>query len=109
MFGYAFHSDWTPDATVKDAEPYRHPHSFYFSGYPMDPPNAPIVSQNYTEFSMIKPDPTKTWDLVAKMSKGQSIPFCNFFNKPKCSTQSSRQKENLSSAENPPNWSRGKT
>lgn len=23
-----------------------HPQSFYFSGYPLDPPDAPIVSQN---------------------------------------------------------------
>jgi hypothetical protein len=80
LFGYAFHSDYQPDAVVKSAPPYRHPHSFYFSGYPLDPPNAPIVSQNYTEFAMIRPDPAETWDLVAKYSAGHPIPpACNLF------------------------------
>lgn len=81
LFGYAFHSTWEPDAFDKTALPYRHPHSFYFSGYPLDPPNAPIVSQNYTEFSMIRPNPAKTWDLVAAMSGGKEIPSCHLFDR----------------------------
>jgi hypothetical protein len=80
LFGYAFKSVWEPDAVDKSAAPYRHPHSFYFSGYPPSPPNAPIVSQNYTEFAMIRPDPAETWDLVAKFSGGKEIPSaCNLF------------------------------
>jgi hypothetical protein len=80
LFGYAFNSVWEPDAVDKSAAPYRHPHSFYFSGYPPSPPNAPIVSQNYTEFAMIRPDPAETWDLVAKFSGGKEIPSaCNLF------------------------------
>jgi rubrerythrin len=84
MFGYAFYSNWEPDAVDKSAEPYRHPHSFYFSGYgdKDHPPNAPIVSQNYTEFSMTKPNPAETWDLVAKLSAGQPLPRCNLFSPP---------------------------
>jgi hypothetical protein len=80
LFGYAFDSFWSPDAVDKSAAPYRHPQSFYFSGYPGKPPNAPIVSQNYTEFAMIRPNPAETWDLVAKFSAGKEIPsMCNLF------------------------------
>jgi hypothetical protein len=80
LFGYAFYSAWEPDAVDKSAASYRHPQSFYFSGYPGNPPNAPIVSQNYTEFAMIRPDPAITWDLVAKFSKGEKIPpLCDLF------------------------------
>ena len=79
LFGYAFHSDWTEDRT-SGAEPtlYRLPQSFYFSGWPADPPNAPIVSQNFYDFSFTKPDPATTWDLVAQLAKGQPIPVCRF-------------------------------
>ena len=79
LFGYAFRSAWEPDAVVASAPPYRHPHSFYFSGYPLSPPDAPIVSQFFTEFAMIRPDPAQTWDLVAKLSDGKEIPACNLF------------------------------
>lgn len=81
MFGYAFNSVPTPDRVNKTAAPYRHPQSFYFSGVPMNPPNAPIVSQNYTDFAMVRPDPTKTWDQVAKMCTG-NVPRCELFNPP---------------------------
>lgn len=73
LFGYAFHSVWEPDGADATAAPYRHPHSFYFSGLPANPPNAPIVSQHFTEFAMIKPDPVKTWDLVAQFAAGHPI------------------------------------
>jgi hypothetical protein len=80
LFGYAFESQWKPDAADSSAAPYRHPQSFYFSGYPSTPPDAPIVSQNYTEFAMIRPDPAKTWDLITKFSGGKEIPpACNLF------------------------------
>jgi hypothetical protein len=67
LFGYAFYKDAQPDSYDSKAAPYRHPQSFYFAGYPVDPPNAPIVSQNYTNFSMKRPNPAQTWDQVAKM------------------------------------------
>jgi hypothetical protein len=79
LFGYAFHSDWQPDAVDKDAAPYRHPQSFYFSGYPGTPPDAPMVTQIYTEFAMIRPDPAETWDLVAKHAAGKPIPICDLY------------------------------
>ncbi|MBP2300806.1 hypothetical protein [Azospirillum picis] len=68
-----------------ETEPYRHPQSFYFSGVPYSEktklPNAPIVSQNYTNFAQLRPDPAKTWDLVGKMCVGP-IPDCQLFNRP---------------------------
>jgi hypothetical protein len=67
LFGYAFYKDATPDSYDNTAEPYRHPQSFYFSGAPTSPPDAPIVSQNYSSFRMEQPDPDSTWDQVAKM------------------------------------------
>ncbi len=83
LFGYAFESEWRPDSADTSAPPYRHPQSFYFSGYPGNPPNAPMVSQNYTEFAMIRPDPEQTWDLVTKFSGGKGIvPACSLFSSP---------------------------
>jgi hypothetical protein len=81
MFGYAFESNPTPDRVDKSAIPYRHPQSFYFSGYPLPPANAPIVSQNYTNFAMIRPDPKTTWDLVNKLDP-KTLPSCQLFNPP---------------------------
>lgn len=79
LFGYAFHSHWTEDRSHGgEPVPYRLPQSFYFSGWPEDPPNAPIVSQNFYDFSFEKPDPKETWDLVAQMAQGQPIPVCQF-------------------------------
>jgi hypothetical protein len=79
LFGYAYHSMWEPDTMDPKAVPYRHPHSFYFSGQPGTPPDAPIVSQNFYEFSMTKPDPAETWDLVEKFAGDRPIPACNLF------------------------------
>lgn len=67
LFGYAFESTARPDAYDPAAPPYRHPQSFFFSGYPGDPPDAPIVSQNYTGFRMQRPDPKRTWAQVAEL------------------------------------------
>ena len=82
LFGFAAHSDYTTDADVPHQPAYRHPQSFYFSGSPETPPNAPIVSQNYSGFSARAPDPTTTWDLVAKMCTAQPLPDCQLFDPP---------------------------
>lgn len=96
MFGYAFLSEPTPDRAVKAARPYRHPQSFYFSGYPLAPASAPIVSQNYTNFAMVKPDPGKTWDLVSKLDPN-TLPPCQLFNPP-------AETAGLASAPRAPTW-----
>ncbi|WP_198956117.1 hypothetical protein [Archangium sp. Cb G35] len=81
LFGYAFDSTATPDRVDTAAPPYRHPQSFYFSGYPVAPANAPIVSQNYTDFAMIRPDPAKTWDQVSGLDP-KTLPRCQLFDPP---------------------------
>jgi hypothetical protein len=85
LFGYAFAAHATPDRVDKAAPPYRHPLSFYFSGVPklkdLPLPNAPIVSQNYTDFAMIRPDPAKTWALVDELNP-KKLPPCQLFNPP---------------------------
>ena len=96
MFGYAFESAASPDRADRYAKPYRHPQSFYFSGYPLAPANAPIVSQNYTNFAMIKPDPKKTWDLVSGLDP-KTLPACQLFNPPSDGT-------NLANARRAPTW-----
>ena len=78
LFGYAFETTYRSDEEAPEAGAYRHPQSFYFSGEPATPPNAPIVSQNYEKFRAVKPDPTKTWDLVGKQCTGD-IPWCDLF------------------------------
>ncbi len=101
MFGYAFESEFRPDSVDKSAPPYRHPQSFYFSGYPGTPPNAPIVTQIYTEFAMVRPDPKETWDLVARLSQGKPIPKCNLFQSGR-----SRTTPNAQAQPKPPTWAR---
>ena len=82
LFGYAFDAKPTPDRVDKSAPPYRHPSSFYFSGVPITPaPDAPIVSQNYVDFAMVKPDPKKTWDRVAGLDPAK-LPACQLFDPP---------------------------
>lgn len=78
LFGYAFESSYRTDPGITGQEAYRHPYAFYFSGSATNPPNAPMVSQNYTNFSAAKPDPSQTWDLVGKMCTG-TLPNCNLF------------------------------
>ena len=84
MFGYAFESTPRPDSAQPSAPPYRHPQSFYFSGYPFAPANAPIVSQNYTDFAMVRPDPAKTWDQVKGLDP-KTLPQCQLFDPPSLS------------------------
>jgi hypothetical protein len=81
MFGYAFNSQATPDRVEKTVAPYRHPQSFYFSGFPVAPANAPIVSQNYTNFAMVRPDPAKTWAQVSGLDP-KTLPRCQLFEPP---------------------------
>jgi hypothetical protein len=78
LFGYAFYKNATSDQA--GGAPYRHPQSFYFSG-DVTVANAPIVSQNYTNFHSEKPDPAKTWDRVAQMCP-KNPPPCQLFNPP---------------------------
>jgi hypothetical protein len=75
LFGYAF-------MPVGGA---MQPQSFYFSGYPLPPANAPIVSQNYTNWAPVKPDPKTTWDQVINVDP-DSIPQCQLFNPPPSSS-----------------------
>lgn len=71
MFGYGF----------APREGKIMPQSFYFSGYPLPPANAPFVSQNYFDFKAVKPDPSETWDQVNKLNPA-SLPQCQLFNPP---------------------------
>lgn len=71
MFGYGF--------ALRDGK--IMPQSFYFSGYPLPPANAPFVSQNYFDFKIVKPDPSETWDQVDKLNPA-SLPQCQLFNPP---------------------------
>jgi hypothetical protein len=80
LFGYAFESELKQDGVNQAAPPFRRPHSFFFSVFPLTPPNAPMVSQNFRDFAMVRPDPAETWDLVAKFSAGNEIiAACNLF------------------------------
>jgi hypothetical protein len=78
LFGYAFEKKARPDIADKAVPPYQHPQSFYFSGETTDPPNAPIVSQNYTNFRAEKPNPAKTWDQVMQKCPAQPAWCCLF-------------------------------
>jgi hypothetical protein len=71
LFGYGFQAN--SDGEVL-------PQSFYFSGYPLAPANAPIVSQNYTNFSATQPPP-ETWAEVAGLDP-DTLPRCQLFDPP---------------------------
>lgn len=71
LFGYAF-------AQVNGA---MQPQSFYFSGFPGTPPDAPIVSQNYTDWQPTKPDPARTWNLVSGLDPAK-LPACTVMDGP---------------------------
>ncbi|HEY0371774.1 MAG TPA: hypothetical protein VGD79_07215 [Thermoanaerobaculia bacterium] len=72
LFGYAF-------APVNGT---MQPQSFYFSGYPFEPADAPIVTQNYMNFSATQPDPKQTWDQVSGIDPS-TLPLCQLFDPPK--------------------------
>lgn len=71
LFGYGF---------MADADGQMQPQSFYFSGYPLAPANAPIVSQNYTDFAATQPPPD-TWSQVAGLDP-DTLPKCQLFDPP---------------------------
>ena len=71
LFGYAF-------APVNGR---MQPQSFYFSGFPDTPPDAPIVSQIYTDWQPTRPDPARTWNLVAGLDPAR-LPACTVMNGP---------------------------
>ena len=98
LFGYGFYSTPTPDRIHTTEAPYRKPQSFYFSGYPLSPPDAPIVSQNYTDFAALQPDPTQTWDQVAGLDP-TTLPRCQLFDPP-----SSSQGTALQATQRAPTW-----
>lgn len=71
LFGYGF---------AKDASGAMVPQSFYFSGFPAPPANAPMVSQNYTGFRATRPDPS-VYAEVASLDAA-SLPVCQLFDPP---------------------------
>jgi hypothetical protein len=78
LFGYAFEKEARADSDDRSAAPYRHPHSFFFSGEATDPPNAPMVSQNYRNFRMQRPDPVQIWEQAAQMCTPRPTWCCLF-------------------------------
>lgn len=94
LFGYAFYKEPAPDHYDAATAPYRHPQSFYFSGAPTNPPDAPVVSQNYTNFRMERPDSDVIWSQVTRMCPADP-PWCCLFptDCPSDSTQPGRTKD----------------
>ena len=78
LFGYAFEKQSRRDAVNLGAAPYRHPQSFFFSGMPTVPPDALIVSQNYTNFRMQRPNPQQTWNRVKELCAPEPEWCCLF-------------------------------
>jgi hypothetical protein len=72
LFGYAF-----APASAAPGAPIQ-PSSFYFSGFPGTPPDAPIVSQNYTDWAPVRPDPHLTWNQVKDIDPA-TLPPCHLF------------------------------
>ncbi|HEX6376128.1 MAG TPA: hypothetical protein VFZ91_10455 [Allosphingosinicella sp.] len=87
MFGYAF-------APVDGK---LQPQSFYFSGFPLDPPDAPFVSQNYTGWAPTRPDPAKTWNQVSGLDP-KTLPACTVMGGP------SQPAAMLASGKRPLSW-----
>lgn len=73
------------------------PQSFYFSGVPAPVPNAPIVSQNYTDFREVRPDPVQTWGKVSSLDL-TTLPECQLFEPPQ------QVKAALQASEPAPTW-----
>jgi hypothetical protein len=71
LFGYGFQAD---------AGGKMVPQSFYFSGYPFAPANAPMVSQNYKNFAATQPSP-ELWAEVAGLNP-ETLPRCQLFDPP---------------------------
>lgn len=75
LFGYGFQAD---------AQGKVMPQSFYFSGFPLAPASAPIVSQNYVNFRTTQPAPA-VWARVAGL-RADTLPACQLFDPPGSST-----------------------
>lgn len=82
LFGYGF-APAKPGGALQ-------PSSFYFSGYPYPPGSttpggppyfAPFVSQNYTNWKPVQPDPAKTWAQVSGLDV-KILPACQLFDPP---------------------------
>jgi len=71
LFGYGFKANAAGKVM---------PQSFYFSGFPLPPANAPFVSQNYTNFAATQPSPD-TWAEVAGLDP-TTLPACQLFDPP---------------------------
>lgn len=103
LFGYAFWRHATPDFTGNKVSVYRHPQSFYFSGFPAPPANAPIVSQNYTDFSMRQP-PAETWSQVEQLEP-DLLPDCHLFQPVTAEVSSNSVSANhAGEGASPPTW-----
>ncbi|PVX30397.1 hypothetical protein DD559_14465 [Sphingomonas pokkalii] len=76
LFGYGFQANSAGQVM---------PQSFYFSGYPLAPANAPYVSQNYTNFSVTQPS-QDIWGEVAGIDP-TTLPACQLFNPPEAAPQ----------------------
>lgn len=72
LFGYGFQADASGKVV---------PQSFYFSGYPLPPANAPMVSQNYTDFAATQPS-QDLWSEVAGLDP-TTLPACQLFDPPR--------------------------
>ena len=91
LFGYGFQAN---------AQGQVLPQSFYFSGYPLPPANAPFVSQNYTNFAATQPSP----DIWAEVSgiDPTTLPACQLFDPPQ--SASATLKANAGEAKRAPTW-----
>lgn len=95
-FAYAF---WR-DEWLDPEHEFQKPQSFYFSGSPTKPPDAPFVSQNYIDFTIEKPDPAKTWAMVAKMCPADPPP-CQLFDPPESADDEAKKDAPTVGAEAP--------
>jgi hypothetical protein len=91
LFGYGFQANAAGEVL---------PQSFYFSGYPLPPANAPFVSQNYTNFSATQPGPD-TWSEVSGIDP-TTLPACQLFDPP--SSARAALKANGGETKRAPTW-----
>lgn len=91
LFGYGFQANAAGEVM---------PQSFYFSGYPYAPANAPYVSQNYINFAATQPSPD-IWSEVAGVDP-TTLPACQLFQPPK--TAGDGLKANSASTKRAPTW-----
>jgi hypothetical protein len=78
LFGYSFYTNKTVDSYDANLPPYQHPHSFFFSGVPVAPANAPVVSQNFMNFRAQRPSQHDIWDQVIRKCPAEPQWCCLF-------------------------------